>query len=394
MLKPYFGEFLVIPMPLELSLERCSNGCHYCFSNLNGYKAQASAQAIVNHITGFYGRKDLASKLLKNGYPICFSNRSDPFCTRNYRNAVKLCEIMAAYDIDVAFQTKTGPGIDDVLTFMPPSMWYISISFDDDSLCRLIEPGAPVISQRLATIRKIVDRGHGVNVGVNPFVPEWIKDKRRLIEDIKASGAYGVFIEGLHISAEQRRRLKGDVIAPEIIARTKSKAIDADILREYENFCAMAIDADLEVFSFFNTRQTDFWKPYQKLYKCFPIITDFINYCYREKNDFDCVDFNDFINVVGGLPKIPFKLDSYAFALDRSMKDVNLPVYATGNDLLKLFWSTPKFNVCPINHPMFAAVGQWVENENVFEIEGDLPVYMIKKSGWQSYGVNSKGEEV
>jgi len=74
MITPYFGEFLIIPMPLELSLERCSNACHYCFSNLNGYELKSSHKSILNQIKGFSTGKNHAAQLLRDGYPICFSN--------------------------------------------------------------------------------------------------------------------------------------------------------------------------------------------------------------------------------------------------------------------------------------------------------------------------------
>lgn len=381
-------------MPLELSLERCSNACHYCFSNLNGYRFKGNYKSILNHIANFPNRKDQASLLLRHGYPICFSNRSDPFCHANYKNSVKLCELFTQMDIDVAFQTKGGPGIDDVLSFMRSSIWYITLCQDDDDLRRKIEPGTISIKDRLNLIYKLVDNGHKVNVGINPFVPEWIKNKKQFVEDIKKAGAYGVFIEGLHFSHEQKKRLKPGAIDPAIIEKSLKKYPTDEDMAEYEKLCDIAIESGMEVFSFWNLRPTDFWEPYKKLYHCFPIMTDFLNYCYRYKNDYDILDFNDFLKAVGPLPNIPFKLDSYALSVNRSMKDVKMPVFSSGIDLLKLFWSTPKFNICPVNHPALAIVAEWNENDKVFEIEDDLPVYMFNRQGWHTHFVNIQGKEL
>lgn len=35
MLDVYYGEFLINPIPLELSLNYCSHKCAYCFANVN-----------------------------------------------------------------------------------------------------------------------------------------------------------------------------------------------------------------------------------------------------------------------------------------------------------------------------------------------------------------------
>ena len=280
MITPYFGEFLIIPMPLELSLERCSNSCAYCFSNLNGYKMKRSIQSILNHLQGFGTRKDQASLLLREKRPICFSNRSDPFAASNYKNAIAICELCEALDIDIAFQTKGGKGIDDVLSFVKPSIWYITISQDDDGLRKRLEPGTIAINARLKLIEKLVAKGHMVNVGVNPFVPEWIKDCRQLVRNIKKAGCYGITVEGLHFSNEQVKRLEPDAIDYEIVQRSLKKKVTEWELNEYKKICDIILDEGLELWSFWNRHVSNFWQPYYDRYRCFPILTNFTNYVF------------------------------------------------------------------------------------------------------------------
>lgn len=394
MLAPYYGEFMIIPMPVELSLERCSNLCGYCFSNLNNYRLKVSIQSIFNHVAHFNQRNDPASRLIKAGYPICMSNRSDLFCERNYKNAITLLQVMAELEIDVAFQTKTGQGIDEVIDFFPKSCWYISVSFDDDTLCKKIEPGAPAISDRLKTIEKLTSKGHTVAIGMNPFVPEWIKDKRSLLSKFKEIGVYGLYIEGLHFSGEQIKQIKTKAIDKKIIERTKKRPASGYEQEQYIELRNMAYDMGFSVFSFWNDRYCDFWEPYQKRYKCFPVITDFINYCFQNKKDGDIIDYQEFRHALGPFPNYKYKIDSYLLSINRSFRNVNIPAYGTINSLLKFYWTDRRLTASPWNYSSLAMVAEWDAEDEIYRIDDDLPTYMWKESGWTSHFVNIEGKEI
>lgn len=393
MITPYYGEFLIIPMPLELSVNRCSNGCHYCFSNLNGYKAKRSIQSILNHLQKFPNRNDPASVLLKEKRPICLSNRTDPFALSNYRDTIKIVEICTALDIDIAYQTKGGKGIDEVLSFAKPAIWYITICQDDDVLRKKIEPGTISIKERLKLIEKLVDHGHLVNVGINPFVPEWIKDKKTLVKDIKTAGCYGITVEGFHFSHEQIRRMNVKAVGEEIVARASKKKPTDFELSEYKKLCDIIKSVDLDLWSFYNWERSDFWEPYYDRYNCFPILTNFTNYVFDNMQDGDIITFKEFKSVMTGIPNRKFKIDSYIMSINRAFKNENIPINGTGTELLKIFWSEPRLNTCPANHPCLSIVADKT-GKNEVSIKGQLPTLMFRKKGFTSTFVTDQGEEI
>lgn len=393
MIKPYYGEFLIIPMPLELSLERCSNNCHYCFSNLNGYRMKDSLKSILNHLSKFNSRKDQGSFLLRNKYSLCFSNRSDPFCDANYKTAYSLCEIFTELGIDVAYQTKGGKGLFDILGFIKPSIWYVTICQDDDWIRQKIEPGTKSINDRLTMIQELTDHGQLVNVGINPFVPEWIKNKKRLVQDIKRAGAYGITVEGLHFSHEQVRRLKEGVIDPKIVARALKKNAGPFEMEQYHELCDIILSEGLELWSFWNNHVSHLWRPYYERYKCFPIMTNFTNWVFENKKDGDTITFDEFYKVMGGMPKVDFKIDSYVMSINRSFKDKNIPVFGSDRNLLKIFWSQPKLKTCPANHPNLSIIAKLIDKKTV-ELTGKLPVYMYRKRPFTSIFVTDQGEAI
>ena len=145
MITPYYGEFLISPAPLELSLNYCSHKCAYCFANLSMPDRTADIGGILRFLGEFNERKSLEAELVRQGYPVCFSNKVDPFAATNYKQSIPILEVMSTLGIPVAFQTRGGQGIDDALKIVQPSCWYISVCTADDKLRKRLEPGAPTI---------------------------------------------------------------------------------------------------------------------------------------------------------------------------------------------------------------------------------------------------------
>jgi hypothetical protein len=117
----FFGEFLISPIPLELSLNYCSHKCAYCFANLNDPERSVNVGAVARFLQDLPQRNTLQALLMKAGYPTLISNRVDPFAVTNYRIALPLMETMTGMGIPLAIQTKGGKGIPEALAFLPPS---------------------------------------------------------------------------------------------------------------------------------------------------------------------------------------------------------------------------------------------------------------------------------
>ena len=68
MIEPYFGEFLINPVPLELSFNYCSHKCAYCFANLNKPDRQFDVLRFMRFIRDYPNRDTLAAiEAVRNG---------------------------------------------------------------------------------------------------------------------------------------------------------------------------------------------------------------------------------------------------------------------------------------------------------------------------------------
>lgn len=284
----YYGEFAISPIPIELSFNWCSHNCAYCFANLNKPDRKAGVQSTLNLLRNLDKRKSTEAYFLRNKYPVLISNRVDPFAVSNYRQSLPIIELLAQMDIPIAFQTKGGRGIDECLSMVKPSCWYISINSLDENYRKAMEPGAPTFKERLALAEKLVSRGHAVTIGINPAVPEWlpIDEAKKLIKLIAATGAYGIWAEHLHFNATQLNAMPAkarNYFSDEQIKRAKARKVPegyAKYLREIED---LAVDAKLEVFSVDHSRPSGYWEPYRECYEnTFPTNQDFINHLVSE----------------------------------------------------------------------------------------------------------------
>ena len=401
MLTPYYGEFLIIPMPLEFSFNPCSNDCSYCFSNLNKYKNKTNEQSVLNKLSKFREKQDTVSKLLQKGYAICFSNKSDPFCASNIDFSIKFLEIATELDIDIAYQTKCSKRIPEILSFVKPAIWYVTLSQDNESARQRVEKNTIPIEERLKLIKEIVKKGHKVNVGINPFVPEWINNQEDFIKKIKDAGAYGITVEGLHFSHEQKVNFKNwqrQALGEEIIARSLKREPPADEKNEYLKICDIIKKQGIDLWSFWNRHVSKMWDPYFKRYKCFPIVTNFINYVIQNKKDGDILTFKDFVNYSGGsIPNFEYKIESYVMSIARNIyREKQVPKTGTFLKLMYIFWSENRIKTCPAQHPFLSVVvrkNEYNDLEYVM-VDGQYPVMMYNSKGFKSMYVFEDGSEV
>lgn len=210
MIVPFYGEFMWHPIPLELSFGKCTHGCRYCFVDANhkgGKPLQCKTNSIVNLIADYRNRETLTARLLQDGYPVTVSNRVDPFCKGLYKRMLPIISLMSMAGIPIYFQTKGGYGIDDVLEYLPPSVWYITIETLDDDVIKRIS-NAPPASDRLLLIEKLIERGHEIQVGINPYVPEWNCDIARMGEELLSRGVKEIVLQNLHFSSRRAKILE------------------------------------------------------------------------------------------------------------------------------------------------------------------------------------------
>jgi len=363
MLDPYWGEFLVSPYPLELSLNSCSHGCSYCFANLNDTLDTEDPIRTLRLLADYPNRKTLAARLLQDGYPVLVSNRMDPFSRSNCQQIIPILRIMTEAGIPVTIQTKGGYGEDETLDFLPPSVWYVSLSMLDDTLRERIEPGAPSVQHRLDLMSRLADKGHIVLWGYNPMVPEWYPEPEPLVDAVVDAGAMGVWMELLHLNIRQRRNMsewRKEALTQPIMKRAYKRDVDADMWDAIWRVYDAVEERELPWFSLHSPLPSDYPALERALYeKTFPMSQDFVNWCYANKDDGDLVSLGEWLGAVGqGLPDGSLKLQHYLGATAYQVFWTHkIPNDLTYHDLLKIMWADPRTPQCPARVRCFAFAG-------------------------------------
>lgn len=306
MIYPFVGDFLLSPVPLQLSFNWCSHACSYCFANLNSPGRSFDLKEFQSQLKGIYSSNSLPSVLLREKYPVLISNLVDPFATSNYGIAVPVIEMLTHQKIPVAIQTRGGRGVDDVLSFLPKSVWYVSIPMLNDDIRRKVEPAAPDIPSRLELIDKIKTAGHEVVVGVNPTLSEFLpgKDAHNLLDILRKKGVHGIWVAAIHFNAKQlrvmpdrdRKNIGEDIINKGLKnARTLQQGCFdfIDGLKQY------ALSIGLSVEGMFDGDRNNFFRPFYSIYsKTFPTIYNFINWCHETKADNEAVYYHEFEKIM------------------------------------------------------------------------------------------------
>ena len=393
----YYGEFLISPIPIELSFNYCSHSCQYCFANLNKPDRKAGIQSTMNLLKDRYKRKSFEAFLLREQYPVLISNRVDPFAVSNYRQALPIMRMMTGLEIPIALQTKGGRGIDEALEFLPPSCWYISIMTLDDQIRQQVEPGAPSIGDRLALIETLVEAGHSVSVGINPAVPEWLGDPDPLTKAIAQRGAHGAWIEPIHFNPKQIKAMgeKGrSLIGKAVIDRGRSRRPSADYLEYLSRVEQSALSAGLEIFAVDYPARSDYWKPFRKLYKqAFPTHQEFINHLADSGiPDGAIITLDQYLDfLLPHLPEGDLRIGHYVGATAHNVcrEFENWDNVMSYDELLMLLWNDGRIKLSPQNNQAFSRAcdrgpdGKLIER---FDEHGDL-LLVFSQKGFDNYQV-------
>jgi DNA repair photolyase len=392
MIVPYWGEFLVTPSPLELSLNHCANACSYCFANLNEPDRTADMQALMRLLADYQNRETYVATLMKEGYPTVVSNRTDPFASNNYLQTLSLLEVMGELGLPVAMQTKGGQGIDEALSLMKPSVWYVSIATLNDEVRGRVEPAAPAISNRLAMVEKLIERGHKVVVGVNPCVPEWLGDPQPIMQALKERGVWGVWIERLHFNYKQVNEMKPwakEAVTPEIIARSQKRKLDPEEFAFILDARSAAMDAGLEVYSVGQPVPSKFMQSWAELYpKVFPTAQDFVNHCDANQWQSRLITFEDFVGFFTPLlPAGKMGIDSYLGSVAHNLWWTHkVPPQMTFRELLGIIFCEPRTRNCPVRMPCFAYAAKLQDDGwTQYVDEQGMPYLVYSPDGFESY---------
>ncbi len=183
---PYFG------VGYNINLYRgCQHQCIYCDSRstcyqVGDFKEIAYKQNAIDLLTIALRRKKVKST-------IGFGSMNDPYMPveKDKQFSRKALQVIAKYRFPVHIITKSDLIVRDIDLLQQISKIYAAVSFTittaDDNLAKIIEPHAPLPSQRFAAIKAMVKNGIYCGITLMPLLP-FINDNEENIEQIVNKG--------------------------------------------------------------------------------------------------------------------------------------------------------------------------------------------------------------
>lgn len=328
-LRPYVGEFLVHPVPLHFGGNLCSHNCWYCFSNLNKPDRRAdfgSLNRAVKNVLAGKDTKSISERLLRDGYPVLFSNDADPFSKSNTEQFHQVLDLLQQINVPVSIQTRGGKGALEFMQSYLPTIVYISVTSDDNDIINRNEPGAPGFEERKELLLAAKKAGHFVVVGMNPFYMEWWQDAHEFVDWLAANGLNRVWSGDLHLSHMQvanipsRRRETHAADIKYGMMRKKPDGLASSLVIDY------AKDIGVNFFNGFASELGNFWGGADSVtgFKLFPTVECFKHHLYTENDGNACAFrfdyFDKFVNKIPEHRSSQFKeyLNSFGRAVRSS----------------------------------------------------------------------------
>jgi DNA repair photolyase len=194
----------------------CDHGCVYCY-----------ASSYIPKFSHCRPKKNLTQRLRSeatklNGQIISISNSSDPYPRLEAKTALmRSCmEILSRHNCKVQIITKSNLVVRDTdLLGRIPSMVSLTITTDDDTTARILEPYAPPVSERLKAIERLVQKGIPTAVRIDPILPFVNDQLEKLVETLAALGVKHITSSTYKVRHDDWRRFSAAM--PEVAARLR-----------------------------------------------------------------------------------------------------------------------------------------------------------------------------
>lgn len=163
----------------------CDHQCLYCY-----------ATSYIPNFKDCRPKKDLLSTLKREasklaGQTISISNSSDPYPKVEASEGLtrRCLEILAENKCKIQVITKSNLVVrDDDLLCKVPSTVAFTLTTLDDNLAKIIEPFAPLPSQRFRAAEDLIKKGIPVSVRIDPIIPLVNDQPQKLIADLGSIG--------------------------------------------------------------------------------------------------------------------------------------------------------------------------------------------------------------
>ena len=161
----------------------CDHRCVYCY-----------ASSYIPSFSDCRPKKELVTVLKReaaklNGETVSIANSSDPYPRAEASAGLtrRCLEILAESNCKIQIITKSNIVVrDDDLLSTVPSTVALTITTDDDNIAKLIEPHAPLPSQRLRAAQDLTKKGIPVSVRIDPIIP-FVNDQPQKLISVLAS---------------------------------------------------------------------------------------------------------------------------------------------------------------------------------------------------------------
>lgn len=182
----------------------CDHQCIYCYAT--GY---------IPNFKDCRPKKDLLATLKReaaklNGETISLCNSSDPYPRVEASEGLtrRCLEILSESNCKIQIITKSNLVVrDNDLLGKVPSTVALTITTGDDSLARVLEPFAPLPSQRLRAISDLVKAGIPVSARIDPVIPFVNNDFKGLVADLASIGVRHLTCSTYKAKPDNWRRL-------------------------------------------------------------------------------------------------------------------------------------------------------------------------------------------
>jgi DNA repair photolyase len=172
----------------------CQHRCIYCDSRSECYRIDKDVLVKANAVELLTG--ELARKRVKG--TIGTGSMNDPYMPLEEKVNLtgRALQVIARYRFPVHIITKSNLVLKDLETLCQINQVYAAISFTittaDDELGKKLEPGAPLVSERLRAMKVLSE--HGIRTGVTmmpilPFIEDNEENITRIVTLARASGA-------------------------------------------------------------------------------------------------------------------------------------------------------------------------------------------------------------
>lgn len=167
---PWKGQLCTCPPKLSLNpYTGCPHGCLYCY-----------ASSYIPRFEQCRPKVDLLKRLAREaakvepGTLLALSNSSDPYppMEKELRLTRGCLQILKGRGLPVQVVTKSHLVVQDaeLLAGMLACV-AVTVTTLNDSICRRLEPGAPLPAKRLDAIAKLAKRGVAVSARIDPIIP-------------------------------------------------------------------------------------------------------------------------------------------------------------------------------------------------------------------------------